>query len=239
MVRFWVTLTAETHITMITATSSSSAAPAATVPPSVNLTPAEQEVANLRSQLELAQQKAAAERAEADRLAKEERHQKVLSLTALLGVPSLEEVVRVIEEEAGLMPRLQLAKPALAKRAFPSALSDQTKAQMRAMLEAGATSRAVSEALGVGISTTDSWKAKWGLTHRNLGGGRPAFKRAGRSRKTKSGKTGRHFSPAQKARIVAALEKPGHRVALIAKREGSSREAIYAIRRHLPQLQAA
>ncbi len=199
----------------------------------VTSTPAEQEVLNLRALLEEAERKATAERAEADRAAKEALHNKVLSIITELGAASAAEAIRIIQSETGATPAP--ARPKTAKRAFPSALPQETLAQMRAMLEAGATSRAVAEALGCGISTVDARKARWKLTHRGLGG-RPAFKRAPKTRRKNSG---RHFTAAQRARIVAALQKPGHRVALIAKREGSSREAIYAIRRQLPQLQAA
>lgn len=222
-----------TPITMITSTS-----PIGSAESHTNVLPAEQEVLNLRALLEQAEQKAAQERTEAARLAKEELKLKVQSILAQLNVQSAQEAIRIIEEECGLpsQPTAQPAARAKAKRAFPRALPQQTLDQMKSMLVAGATSRAVSLALKVGISTADSWKAKWGLTHG--GHGRSAFKRAPKTRKAARQTTGSHFTPAKKARIVAALQKPGHRIAVIARREHTSRQALYDLR-HKLEAQAA
>ncbi len=194
------------------------------------LSAAEQEAETLLNQLHLAQERVTQERAKAEQEAKAQRHEKVVSIIAELGVQSAIEAVRIIEEEMGVKPApVQAPKT---KRGFPAPLSEDTKAQLKAMFEANSTSRQVAEALGIGISTADSWKAKLGLTHKGLGG-RPGVitnQRPARSRKAKRGKSGRHFTPAQRARIIAALKKPGHRVAAIARREHSSRQAIYDLR---------
>ncbi len=203
----------------------------------INPLASEQEVSNLRALLEEAEKKASADRLAATVAAHEALRAKISSVPQLLGVPDIGAALALIVEELGLDPIKVETKRSQPKRAFPKALSDDTKAQMRSMLEANSTSRAVAEALGVGISTVDSYKAKWGLVNKGLGG-RPAFKRAPKA-KRKTGKSGRHLSPESRAKVVAALRKPGHRVAVIAKRFHMSREGVYQIRRQLPQMQTA
>ncbi len=222
---------------MNTASSSLLTAPAAVSPilvTSPSLAAAEQEAENLLNQLHLAQERVTQERAAAEQAAKDKRHAQVVECLAQLGAQSAMEAVRIIEAEMGLKPTpVQAPKT---KRGFPAPLSADTKAQMRAMFEANSTSRQVAEALGIGLSTADSWKAKLGLTNRGLGG-RPGVirstKRAPKLRKASRKRMGRHFTPAQIARIEVALKKPDYCVALIADRERSSREAIYGIRRRM------
>ncbi len=214
-------------------------APAAVSPilvSSPSLTAAEQEAEALLNQLHLAQERVTQERAAAEQAAKDKRHAQVVECLAQLGAQSAAEAVRIIEVEMGL----KAATPAVkTKRGFPKALSDQTKAQLKAMFEANATSREVAETLGIGLSTADAHKAKLGLTNKGLGGRPGVIQRPARSRKAKRSKGGTHLSPQSRAKVIAALQKPNHRVAVIAKRFHMSREGVYQIRRQLPQLQAA
>ncbi len=205
----------------------------------INPLASEQEVSNLRALLEEAEKKASADRLAATVAAHEALRAKIDSIPGLLGVSDMSAALTLITEELGIDPLTKVApKAPKAKRGFPSALPDATLAQMKAMLEAGATSRAVAEALNVGISTVDARKAKWGLTHKSLGG-RPAIQRAPRARKPKARNSGHHLSPESRAKVISALRKPGHRVAVIAKRFHMSREGVYQIRRQLPQMQTA
>lgn len=196
----------------------------------IDTLPSEQEVSNLRAQLQLAEEKAAAERLAATVKAHEALRGKIASIPAMLGVPDIGAAIALIVDELDLDlvgKALPAAKAPKAKRGFPTALSEETKAQMRAMFEGNATSREVAAALGIGVSTADSWKAKMGLTHKGLGG-RPGFKRAPKARKG-----GRHIPPVKRAKIVEALKKPGHSISVLSRRFAVSRQTLHTMRHDL------
>ncbi len=166
-----------------------------------------QEISNLRAQLALAEQTLANEKLLADQQAREKRREAIASIPGLLGVTTLAEAMALLKAETPTH---------LHNRALPQS----TLETARQMLENGATSPAVAKALKMGLSTVWAYKAKWGLTKSS---GPTTAKRRTRTR------PGRHLSTETKLAIWDAMQKPGAKVAEVARRYGTSRQSTYAV----------
>lgn len=179
------------------------AAPAA----SIDLTTT-QEISNLRAQLELAEQKLAADKAELEQRAKEAQRAVIASIPGLLGVGTIQEALALLKE--------QVPPANLHNRALPPS----TLEQMRLMLENRASSPTVAKALKVGLSTVWAYKARWGLTKN----GKPA---TARRRVRQRGNN--HLSASTRLAIWDDLQKPGAKVAVVARKHGTSRQSVYSV----------
>lgn len=183
--------------------------------PSTTVEAAEQDVLNLRAQLDAAEERAKAERLAYEKRLADELHAKALTIPGLLGVKTGNEAIAILRRE--------FASPGAAMKHPSTKLSDQTLTQMRAMLSANppATLEATARACGCGIATVSIYKRKWGLTQ-------TAPKVRAQKRGGKKGHS--QIPDAKRNHIKAALSKPGAVVSHIAKRFRISRQSAYAIR---------
>ncbi len=216
----------QSNTTTVNPVASSVAANPVNVPSALAANPviaeANQTVANLRAELAVAEQHLEAEKAALAAAALEKQRAIIDSIPGQLGVATIKEAIALL---GGVKAK---------DRSFPNRLPEETLAQAKVMLQNGATSRAVSEALKMGLSTVDLWKSRWGLTKP-----RPKAQAKAKGTVHRFSPQSGHLSPAKRARIVEALKRPNARVAVVAKRFGTSRQTTYSIRASIPELRIA
>ncbi len=164
----------------------------------------QQEIVNLRAKLALAEEAVAHEMTLAAERAKNARREAIGSIPTLLGVDNLQQALDLIRAETPVNPDKQR-------------LPQSTLNHARVMLAAGATALEVSKALKMGLSTVQLYKHKWGLT-------KPTT-----ARRRVQAKVGNHLSPETRVAIWDQMQEKGARVAVVARKHGTSRQSVYAV----------
>lgn len=147
------------------------------------------------------------------------RAEVINTLPGLLQVETLDQVVALIR---GLNP----TSPTKGFR-----YSDETRAQVRKMMEADTPIAQIAKHMRIGEATLWLWKRAWGLTHTPVRQPKPrhvAAPRRGNRQKAP-------MSPARKAELIVRIKEGKTPIAKLAKEFGVSRARAYQIvaREHL------
>ncbi len=179
----------------------------------------DQEMAALLAQLENLEQRKQAQIKAEQETAQKRREEALTALKALIT-----ETAATFGLNGGAEV-LALLKDTISPPRVSNRIPDETLAQMKQMLEGGATLSATAKALGVGEASVSNYKAKWGMVKGKV--------KSGRARRS----GGRYqIAPEKRAAIIADLiaRVP---VAKISRKHGPSRQSIYGIKSTIPAAQ--
>jgi len=190
----------------------------ATVTPAAAPESIDLKIAALKVAIEVAEQ----EKAALLKASEEAFTAKLAEIPGLLGVASLKEALAILTTKVmgsitGFGTNGSPRTPGKGHR-----LSTIIVKQMRAMLGDRETAPYIAKTLGVGVSTVELYRSRWGMTRRQ---GIPQLK-------VHRPSTNR-LAPEQRNQLVAALTSNRSSVTRLAHRFGVSRQAVYNVRHSL------